>query len=69
MQIEYEATFTNINKNEIRTRLQQAGVKLIYPESLQRRYVWHFPKGHEVKGGWARVRQEYDCITMSVKNN
>ena len=67
MQIEYEATFANIDKNEIRARLKKAGAKMIYPEFLMKRYVWHFPKGHEVKGGWVRVREEADQITLSVK--
>ena len=67
MKIEYEATFENIDKDEIRARLKTAGAKMIYPEFLMKRYVWHFPKGHEVYGGWVRVRQEADKITMSVK--
>lgn len=67
MQIEYEASFTNIDKDNIRSRLKKAGAQMIYPEFLMKRYVWHFPKGHEIKGGWIRVRQEADKITMSVK--
>ena len=67
MQIEYEAAFFNIDKNDIRNRLKKAGAKMIYPEFLMKRYVWHFPKGHEIKGGWVRVRQEADKITLSVK--
>jgi adenylate cyclase, class 2 len=67
MQVEYEATFSDIDKDDIRARLKQAGAKMIYPEFLMKRYVWNFPKEHEVKGGWARVRQEADCVTMSVK--
>lgn len=67
MQIEYEATFQNINKDDIRNRLKQTGAQMIYPEFLMKRYVWHFPKGHEIKGGWVRIRQEADKITMSVK--
>ncbi|MFA6253618.1 MAG: class IV adenylate cyclase [Patescibacteria group bacterium] len=65
--IEYEATFCHINKDDIRQRLKKAGAQMIYPEFLMKRYVWNFPKGHEVKGGWIRVRQEADKITMSVK--
>ena len=67
MKIEYEAAFANINKDEIRARLKKAGAKIIYPEFLMKRYVWHFPKGHEVKGSWVRVREEADKITLSVK--
>jgi len=67
MEIEYEATFANIDKNDIRSRLKKANAKMIYPEFLMKRCVWHFPKGHEVKGSWVRVREEADKITMSVK--
>lgn len=67
MAIEYEATFVNINKNDIRTRLKKAGAKLIKPEFLQKRVVLHLPKGHEINGGWLRVRDESDKITMSLK--
>lgn len=67
MQIEYEATFTNINKDEIRQKLKKAGARLINPEFLQKRYVFNLPKSHEIKGGWARVRDEGDKITMTVK--
>jgi len=67
MKIEYEATFKNIDKDEIRARLKAANAVMIYPEFLMTRYVWHFPKGHEVKGSSIRVRQEADKITMSVK--
>jgi adenylate cyclase class 2 len=29
--------------------------------------TFKFPEGHELQGGWARVRDEGDKITMSVK--
>ena len=67
MEIEYEASYLNIDKDEVRSRLKKAGAKLIKPEFLQRRYVWHFPKGHEIYGSWIRIRDEGDKITMSVK--
>lgn len=67
MQIEYEATFTNINKDDIRAKLREAGAKLVYPEILQKRVTFNLPIGHEIKGGWLRVRDEGDKITMSLK--
>ena len=67
MEIEYEATYLNIDKDKVRAQLKQAGAKLIRQEFLQRRWVWHFPKGHEIYGSWVRVRDEGDKITMSVK--
>lgn len=67
MQIEYEATFVNVNKDEIRKRLQNIGAKLEKPEFLQKRFAFDFPTGHEVEGGWLRVRDEKDKITMTLK--
>lgn len=40
---------------------------MIKPEFLQKRSVFHLPRGHEIDGGWARVRDESDKITMSLK--
>ncbi|HUW22138.1 MAG TPA: CYTH domain-containing protein [Candidatus Bathyarchaeia archaeon] len=67
MAIEYEATFANINKNRIRSKLKNMGAKLVKAEFMQKRIVFHLPKGHEIKGGWLRVRDESDKITLSLK--
>lgn len=67
MQVEYEATFTDIDKGEIRNRLLSVGANLEREEFLQRRTVFHLPVGNDIKGGWVRVRDEGDKITMSVK--
>lgn len=67
MDIEYEATFTNIDKNEMRTKLKKAGAKLIRPEFLQKRIVFHLPKGCKIKNGWLRIRDEGNKITMTLK--
>jgi len=67
MYTEFEATFTNINKDGIRARLSKVGAKLVKKEFLQKRTVFNLPKGHEIKGGWLRVRDEGDKITMSLK--
>ncbi|MFA5163215.1 MAG: class IV adenylate cyclase [Patescibacteria group bacterium] len=65
MKIEYEATFTNIDKEEIRGRLRQAGASLIKPEFLQKRAVFNLPDNDS--NSWLRVRDEGDKITMSLK--
>lgn len=65
--IEYEATFPNVDKDEVRGKLKSAGAELIKPEFMQRRHVFNIPKGHEIPGGWLRVRDESDKITMSLK--
>ena len=67
MNIEYEATFIKINKKEIKKRLEDSGAKLIRKEYLQKRAVFLLPKGNEINGGWLRVRDEGDKITMSLK--
>ena len=51
MKIEYEATFTDINKDEIRERLEKAGAVLRRPEFLQKRGTFRLPEGHEIAGG------------------
>jgi len=65
MNIEYEATFTQINKEEMRKKLKEAGAKLIRPEFLMRRHVYQPPI--KLKEGWLRVRDEGDKITMALK--
>lgn len=67
MYIEFEATFPNVNKDETREILQKSGAQLVRPEFMQRRVVFNLPTGHEIKGGWLRVRDEGNKITMSLK--
>lgn len=67
MDIEYEATFPNVDKNEIREKLKQVGATLVRAEFLQKRVVFRLPAGHEINGGWLRVRDEGDKVTMSLK--
>lgn len=67
MNIEYEATFVNIDKDDIRRRLLEAGASLIKKDFLQKRIVFNLPKGNNIKGAWLRVRDEGDKITMSLK--
>jgi adenylate cyclase class 2 len=67
MKIEYEATFPSVEKEDARKRLKSAGAQLIRPEFLQKRIVLGLPPGHEVKGGFVRVRDEGDKITLTFK--
>ncbi len=67
MKIEYEATFPHIEKDDIRTRLEKAGATLVRPEFFQKRIVLDMPKGHEIYGGFVRVRDEGDKITLTFK--
>ena len=67
MDTEWEAKFLDIDKGELRNRLKFSGAKLVKPETLYKRAVFSLPQGHEKEGGWLRVRDEGDKITMSLK--
>ena len=67
MEIEYEATFANIDKDKYRDKLREMGAKMIYPEFLQTRIAFFLPKANEIEGGWVRIRKEKNKTTMSVK--
>lgn len=67
MQIEYEATFSNIDKDKVRGRLKNAGASLLKPEVLMKRSNFTMPANNDIAGGWVRVRDEGDKVTMSVK--
>lgn len=64
---EFEATFKIESKDDIRSKLELAGAKLVKKEYLQKRSVFDLPKGHEIKNGWLRVRDEADKVTLSLK--
>ncbi|PJE64498.1 MAG: adenylyl cyclase [Candidatus Ryanbacteria bacterium CG10_big_fil_rev_8_21_14_0_10_43_42] len=67
MKTEYEATFTNIDKEWMRSKLKESGAILVRPEFLQRRVTFNLPNGVIIQGGWLRVRDEGDKITLSLK--
>lgn len=67
MHIEYEATFTDIDKHNMRERLKDAGGVLVRPEYLQKRIIFDLPAGHQIENGWVRVRDEGDKVTISLK--
>ena len=62
MNNEIEATFYDINKDEIREKLKAIGAKLERPEALMRRVVY-YTGPHS----YARVRDENDKIVMTYK--
>ncbi len=67
MQTEYEATFVNIDKDEIREKLKSVGAVLVKPETLMKRYTFNLPDGLDLSDRFARVRDEGDKITLSFK--
>lgn len=67
METEYEAKFLNINKDEVRARLQAAGASLERPEFLQKRWVFELPQEKRSRQTFARVREEGGVVTMTWK--
>lgn len=68
MQTEIEATFTDIQRDEIRAMLKNLGATLVRSDRLMKRKVFDFPnQGLDHNGAWVRVRDEGDKITMSYK--
>ncbi len=67
MKTEYEAMFVDIHKDSIRSKLKEAGANLIRLEFLQKRITFNLPDGVNLQGGWLRVRDEGDKITLSLK--
>lgn len=66
MDTEYEAKFTNINKNRVRRSLRKINAKLLRSEFFQKRVALHLPKKN-IKKGYLRVRDEGNKITVSLK--
>jgi len=66
MDIEYEAMFSNVNKENIRKKLRKIGANLVKEEFMQRRSVFHPPRGKS-KDTYLRVRYENDKVTLSIK--
>lgn len=67
MNIEYEATFPNVDKDDIRAKLKSAGAVLMRPEFVQRRIPFWLPGRVDAETSWVRVRDEGRNITMSIK--
>lgn len=68
MKTEIEAKWLDINPAVFRSKLKSTGAKLIQPEVLMRRKNFDYPdKRLEKKGGWIRLRDEGDKITLSYK--
>jgi adenylate cyclase class 2 len=68
MKTEIEAKFLEINSSQLREHLHQLGAVLVYPERLMVRETFDYPNNslREI-GGWVRLRNEGDIITLSYK--
>lgn len=68
MQTEIEAKWLAVNPTEMRRTLEQVGATLISPERLMIRRIFDYPDMRLGKiGGWVRVRDEVNKITLSYK--
>lgn len=68
MQTEIEAKWLAIHAGDIRQKLEQAGAMLVSSERLMVRRIFDYPDRRlEQVGGWVRVRDEGDKITLSYK--
>ena len=66
MDIEYEATFSNIDKDNLRTKLKALGAKLLRENFMMKRVTFNLPSNEKNK--WLRVRDEGDIIRIIEKN-
>lgn len=68
MDTEIEAKWLNINHDEMREVLKANGAELVQPERFMTRKVYDYEDHRlEQQGGWVRVRNESDKITLSYK--
>jgi adenylate cyclase class 2 len=68
METEIEAKFIDIDKEKLCQKLIEKGAVLEHPEILMRRKVYDYPDKRLNKiGGWVRVRDEGDKITLTYK--
>lgn len=68
MHTEIEAKWLGIDPDRLRTRLEEIGAYCATPERLMIRRNFDYPdKRLEQIGGWVRVRDEGDKVTLSYK--
>ena len=68
MQTEIEAKFLGIDHGQLRATLKEIGAKLEQPMRKMSRKNFDYPDGRlERIGGWVRVRDEGNKITLSYK--
>ncbi|MFA5743114.1 MAG: CYTH domain-containing protein [Candidatus Paceibacterota bacterium] len=68
MDIEIEAKFLGIDTEKLRDLLKKNGAALVHSECLMKRNNFDYPDARLEKiGGWVRVRDEGDKITLSYK--
>ena len=68
MQIEIEAKFLDVDAGDLRKTLKRIGAVCAYAQHLMRRKNFDYPDRRlEKMGGWIRVRDEGDTVTLAYK--
>ncbi len=67
MKNEIEATYLSVNKDLVREKLKMSGFSLRTPEYMMRRKTFDFSRIAPGRNKWGRVRQEFDKVTMTIK--
>ncbi len=67
MDIEFEATFPDIDKAAIKAKLKNVGAILVRPEFMQTRVIFNPPEFMKNEKAWIRLRDEGDKITLTYK--
>ena len=65
MKTEFEATFANVDHDQLRIKLQKLGANLVQKEFLQVRTNFNLP--NQNPNSFARVRKEYNKTTLTLK--
>jgi adenylate cyclase class 2 len=65
--IEFEVTVPKIDMEDARRRLVKSGAVLQRQTFMQKNIVFNLSQERKIKGGWLRVREEGDKVTMSLK--
>jgi adenylate cyclase class 2 len=64
---EFESKFFFVDKDDFRQKLNALNARLVEPERLMRRAIYDSSEVSKINGTYARVRDEGDKITMSIK--
>ena len=68
MEVEIEAKFADINPDDLREKLRAAQATLVHEDILMRRKNFDYPDRQLEKiGGWIRIRDEGNQVTLSYK--
>jgi len=65
--VEIEAKFFPVDPETIRATLRDNGAECVHPERLMRRVLYRKTENPGIGGDYLRVRDEGDCVRVSLK--